>query len=153
VLDETLGLDAPQLAVLAVLELRGPQTLAELRVRTERMAAIESVDHELDLLAGREEPLVALVGRQPGQKEDRWSSLLAEPVSHRASDVEAPAAAPFAPGAAGNGPASGSPGRSERGLDALRADVEGLRRDVDAVRAELETLRSGLEDLRTSLGG
>ena len=71
VLDETLGLDAGQLAVLAVLELRGPQTVAELRARTERLAAIESVDHELGLLASREEPLAAQIARRPGQKVGR----------------------------------------------------------------------------------
>ncbi len=152
VLDETLGLDAPQLAVLAVLELRGPQTVAELRVRTERMAVIESVDHELGLLAGRDEPLVALVGRLPGQKEDRWVSLLAEPVSPAAGDAAASGGAAVA-GGGGSGPASRSPGPAGSEPGTLRADIEDLRRDLDAVRAELEALRSGLEDLRSSLGG
>jgi len=164
VLDEVLGLDAPQLAVLAVLELRGPQTVAELRQRTERMAAVDDVDHELDLLADREDPLVVHVGRRPGQKEDRWVSLLAEPVAPgaRAPGTHGPAAA------VGTSPAStahaGSPLRPEvsptPGIGALRAEVDELRRDVDAVREELgtlravlETLRSGLEDLRASLGG
>ena len=158
VLDETLGLDAPQLAVLAVLELRGPQTVAELRTRTERMAAIESVDHELGLLAQREEPLAVLVGRRPGQKEDRWVSLLAEERPRGAGPPAGPATegAETAPGGAASGPRSTAPPAA----DALRADVGELRREVDAVRAELEALRgalevlgSGLEDLRASLGG
>jgi uncharacterized protein YceH (UPF0502 family) len=155
VLDETLGLDAPQLAVLAVLQLRGPQTVAELRARTERMAAIDSVDHELGLLAQRDEPIVVLVGRRPGQKEDRWASLLAE---------EGPREdwAPAGPGAPAAAAADAAPGLRSTAppVDALRADVGDLRREVDAVRAELEAmrdalgvLRSGLEDLRTSLGG
>lgn len=160
VLDETLGLDAPQLAVLAVLELRGPQTVAELRQRTERMAAIESVDHELDLLAGREDPLVVLVGRRPGQKEDRWASLLAEPGSHDASSSPAPGEAARTAGTKATASALRFEGPAGPGAEALRADLDDLRRDVDAVREELETLRdaletlrSGLEDLRTSLGG
>ncbi len=41
VLDETLGLDARQCAILAVLLLRGPQTIGELRIRTERMARFD----------------------------------------------------------------------------------------------------------------
>src|ERR1700691_1999759 len=41
VLDETLGLDAPQCAILTVLLLRGPQTVGELRIRTERMTRFE----------------------------------------------------------------------------------------------------------------
>ncbi len=79
VLDETLGLDARQCAILAVLLLRGPQTAGELRIRTERMSqfdGLDEVEHELDLLASREEPLARNVGRRPGQKEERWASLL-----------------------------------------------------------------------------
>ena len=62
VLDEALGLDDRQCAILAVLLLRGPQTVGELRTRTERMAhfdALAEVQHELDLLAGRDEPLAS----------------------------------------------------------------------------------------------
>ena len=44
VLDETLGLDDPQCAILAVLLLRGPQTVGELRIRTERMARFDGLD-------------------------------------------------------------------------------------------------------------
>ena len=79
VLDENLGLDARQSAVLAVLLLRGPQTVGELRLRTERMSRFDGLDevqHELDLLGARDEPLVTNVGRRPGQKEERWASLL-----------------------------------------------------------------------------
>ncbi len=160
VLDETLGLDAPQLAVLAVLELRGPQTVAELRARTERMAAIDSVDHELDLLAGREDPLVVVVGRRPGQKEVRWASLFAEPGVH---DAGGPAWSGGTGGAHGTTVPerpSRSAGWAAPGGEAVLADVADLRHDVDVVRAELgslrealETLRSELGDLRDSLGG
>ena len=159
VLDETLGLDAPQLAVLAVLELRGPQTAAELRARTVRMAAVESVDHELGLLAQREEPLAVLLGRRPGQKEDRWASLLAEdvPSGATAAGLETPARGTGSAYEA-SGARSAAPPTPEAG--SFGADVADVRRDVAAVRAELEALRgalealrSGFEDLRTSLGG
>ena len=82
VLDETLALDGRQRAVLAVLLLRGPQTIGELRLRTDRMAAFDSlaeVEHELDYLGAREEPLVARLGRRPGQKEERWDCPLVAP--------------------------------------------------------------------------
>ena len=159
VMDETLGLDAPQLAVLAVLELRGPQTAAELRARTDRMARIDSVDHELDLLASRDEPLAQRVARRPGQKEDRWVSLLAEP-----SPVEAGGSVAVAgPGGAASAawPAAAQPPEAAtHGADVLGSGVDGLRRDVDAVReevvslrAEVDALRAALEDLRSSLGG
>ena len=79
VLDEALGLDAPQCAILAVLLLRGPQTVGELRIRTERMAKFDSLDeieHQLEFLGSREEPLAHNVGRRPGQKEERWATPL-----------------------------------------------------------------------------
>ena len=72
-----LALDRRQRALLAVLLLRGPQTLGELRLRTDRMAEFEGLDdieHELAFLGSREEPLAASVGRRLGQKEERWAS-------------------------------------------------------------------------------
>jgi uncharacterized protein YceH (UPF0502 family) len=79
VLDEALGLDQRELALLTVLLLRGPQTLNELRTRTERMAEFDGADavaHDLDRLAERDDPLVVHLERQPGQKETRWATLL-----------------------------------------------------------------------------
>ena len=125
VLDETLALDARQCAVLAVLLLRGPQTIGELRIRTERMAQFDSLDeiqHELDLLGGREEPLAANIGRRPGQKEERWATLL---VATPDPSITAP-------------PITVD--------DDLRAEVAGLR-------AEVAVLRHEMQELRDSLGG
>jgi uncharacterized protein YceH (UPF0502 family) len=93
-LGEALALDEAELSVLAVLMLRGPQTLGELKQRTERMygfGTLEDVERTLDRLAERE--LAARQPRRPGQKEDRFAQLLGgegEPA------VDAPRAAPFA---------------------------------------------------------
>jgi 4-carboxymuconolactone decarboxylase len=79
VLDEALGLDRRELALVTVLLLRGPQTLNELRTRTERLADFEdaaAVEHDLQRLAGREDPLVVLGEREPGRREARWSTTL-----------------------------------------------------------------------------
>ena len=79
-LEQVLSLSPGQVALLAVLLLRGPQTLAELRSRTERMqafASLDEVDAELLGMAERDEPLVALLPRQPGRKEARFGQLLA----------------------------------------------------------------------------
>ncbi len=76
-LDEALGLAGPELALLAVLMLRGPQTLAELTQRSERLhrfGSLEEVEATLAGLAERE--LVARLPRRPGQKEDRYVQLL-----------------------------------------------------------------------------
>jgi uncharacterized protein len=75
--DEALGVSDGQLSLLAVLMLRGPQTLGELKSRTERLHRFESVGEvaeTLEVLAGRE--LVQRLGRRPGQKEERWAQLL-----------------------------------------------------------------------------
>lgn len=81
VLDEKYELDRAAAAVIAVLLVRGPQTAAELRSRTERLHAFESVgevdDCLRDLAGGG---LVRLLDRQPGQKEQRWQQLLADEV-------------------------------------------------------------------------
>ncbi len=73
---ETLGLSDPELAVLAVLMLRGAQTPGELRARTERLHRFG--DGELEPLIGglEERGLVRLLPRRPGQREQRYEQLL-----------------------------------------------------------------------------
>jgi uncharacterized protein YceH (UPF0502 family) len=86
--DEALGVSGAEISLLAVLMLRGAQTLGELKSRSERLHRFEStaeVDETLHGLAQRE--LVAQLDRRPGQKEERWTQLLG-------SDVEAAATAP-----------------------------------------------------------
>jgi uncharacterized protein YceH (UPF0502 family) len=81
-LDEALQLSGPELSLLAVLMLRGPQTVGELKQRTERLHRFESiaeVAQTLDALGQRE--LVERLERRPGQKEERWAQLLGG-VSH-----------------------------------------------------------------------
>jgi uncharacterized protein YceH (UPF0502 family) len=78
-LDRALGLAAPELALLAVLMLRGPQTPGELKQRCERLhafASLAEIEETLGGLAGR--GLVERQERRPGQKEERWTQLLGE---------------------------------------------------------------------------
>src|SRR5665213_1921035 len=97
VLRHALGVDEPQLAILAVLLLRGPQTVGEIRTRSERMAEfddLQQVAHELDLLEEHAGGLVAPVPRGPGQKEGRFVHLFGpDPLL----SVAEPAATPRAP--------------------------------------------------------
>jgi uncharacterized protein YceH (UPF0502 family) len=89
--DEALSLDDADMALLAVLMLRGPQTVAELRTRTERLHHFEStpaVEEALRSLAARE--LTAELGRRPGEREARWTHLLGED----SDEPAAPAAPP-----------------------------------------------------------
>lgn len=90
VVDEQLRIDRAELALLAVLMLRGPQTLSELRTRTERahvFADLELVEATLEDLASRDDPLVVHLPRQTGQKETRWMHLLAGDVDAQAAET------------------------------------------------------------------
>lgn len=127
VLHERLGLDPAELALVTVLLLRGPQTVSELRTRTERahpFADGEEVVAALQRLAGRTEPLVVHLPRLSGQKETRWAHLLGGDV-----DVEALAATASAP----SSPATPA---ARAGLEARVAELE------DRVAALEEILRN-----------
>jgi uncharacterized protein len=73
---EALDLMPAEVSVLAVLMLRGPQTAAELKTRTERLAAIDDLPAVLAQLDSKE--LVHSIGKQPGQSAERWTHLLGE---------------------------------------------------------------------------
>jgi len=94
--DEALGLSREQLAVLAVLLLRGPQTPGELRQRSERMAPLDSptaVERVLQALIER--GYAGRLERRPGQKEERFAQLLGgEDGSAGAAPVTEPPAQP-----------------------------------------------------------
>lgn len=117
-LDEALGLSDAEISMLAVLTLRGPQTIGELKQRTERLYHFESlaeIDETLNGLATRE--LVARLPRRPGQSQDRWTQLLGD---------EAPSEAASVP------------------TDGLDERVAQLEEEVSALREEVVALRDRL---------
>ncbi|MDQ3679076.1 MAG: YceH family protein [Actinomycetota bacterium] len=132
VLDEALGLDSRQVALLAVLLLRGPQTTGELRARSERMAAfsgLDEVDEVLQTLASGDDPLVVQLAREPGRREVRYTHLLGgEPVG---AEVTSP------------GPV---PGLEERSVPSLADEVAALRAEVTSLRSDLDHLRAMLDE-------
>lgn len=74
-----LSLGRPEIALLGLLLLRGPQTAAELRSRAERMYSFDdnaAVTAVLERMAARDQPLVTQLARQPGGRESRWTHLL-----------------------------------------------------------------------------
>jgi uncharacterized protein YceH (UPF0502 family) len=162
VLDEALGLDKRQCALLAVLLLRGPQTLGELRSRTDRMTQFDSlaeVEHELALLAAVAEPLAVNLGRRPGQKEERWMSPLAsDTVLVHESDRPAAAVAVATVADASSDLVRNAVDRMDAGDHSDAGDhtdaaaLGDLRSDIAALRAEVSALRRDLDSLRTSLG-
>ena len=119
-LGEVLNLGRREQAVLDVLMLRGPQTVGELRGRTERMhefADMEEVERVLESLASREAgALVTPMAR------GRWAQLLGGP----------PEDVPAAPPAA-------------MSSSSLEARVEALEREVAEIRQQLENFRRQFE--------
>ena len=76
-LNEALGLSEPEISLLGVLMLRGPQTVGELKQRSERLHRFGSVAEVAEVLDGlTQRELVARLARRPGQKEERWQQLL-----------------------------------------------------------------------------
>jgi uncharacterized protein YceH (UPF0502 family) len=144
--EDALGLGREELAVLAVLLLRGAQTPGELKARTERMASLGSldeVDRVLRTLTERE--YVRRIGRRPGQKEDRFEHLLGGAGDDAgAVAVEATAPAPFHSAPAPAAPAAPPPVQASENGD--------LADRVAALEAEVATLRSELEELRELYG-
>lgn len=90
VLDEQLGLEPDERALLTVLLLRGAQAPGELRARTERLYGFADrgeVEACLRRMAGRPEPLVRELERRPGQQDPRWAHLLGPAPQHAAAAV------------------------------------------------------------------
>ena len=118
-------------AVLTELLLRGPQTLAELKTRCERlqpMPPASEIEATLQELSERgPEPLTRLLPRQPGQKEVRWAQLLTgEPPSVESPPEPLKATVTVA-----------LPAEVELRLTTLEADVTALRAELKALRTAL----------------
>jgi uncharacterized protein YceH (UPF0502 family) len=127
-LPEALNVDDEELALLAVLMLRGAQTPGELKQRSERLhafAGLPAVQEALERLLERE--LVVRHPRRPGQKEDRYEQVL------------------------GGGGEELPDEEAETGFlsPAVAADDDRLER----LERELQYLRSEVAKLREALGG
>ncbi|MEN5015970.1 DUF480 domain-containing protein [Erwinia sp. Eh17-17] len=111
-----------QVAVIATLLLRGPQTPGELRTRSTRMhdfADVGEVEQVLEHLLQREGgPLVVRLAREPGKRESRYMHLFSGEV-----DESALAASPDA--------------ETHRGLEAR---VESLEQQVAALQQQIAQL-------------
>jgi uncharacterized protein YceH (UPF0502 family) len=87
--DEALGLADDEIGVLTVLMLRGPQTVGELKGRTERLhrfGDLGEVEETLERLAGRQ--LAERLGRRPGEKGERWRQTIGGGTDEPASAEE-----------------------------------------------------------------
>ena len=124
-------------ALIATLMLRGPQTVGELRINSERLHRFADVSATLAFLRELEArpagALVAELSRQPGARETRWMHLLSG----------APAA---------SAPLNGEPAVEREGRDLRASDeVAALRADLTRVQAELAELKAVVSELSAAL--
>jgi uncharacterized protein len=134
-LQEVFNFTRPEIAVLCVLLLRGPQTPGELRGRAERMHRFETLDDvqsALQKLMQREPRLAKVLPRQPGTKESRYAHLLAGDVVEPEASVHTTAAVERNPADAGR-------------IARLEEEVAELRREVGEVKDQLERFRRQFE--------
>jgi uncharacterized protein YceH (UPF0502 family) len=122
-------LNAAEVAVMAVLMLRGSQTVGEIRGRTDRLhefTSLPEVQETLDKLAHRDEPLIVRLERQVGQKDARYAHLLSGEI-----DVSS---LPSVRERTITG------GQSER-VEKLEAEIEALKNELAAFREEFAEFR------------
>jgi hypothetical protein len=125
--DEAVGLSDDEISLLAVLMLRGPQTVGELKARTERLHRFESLpDVEETLRTLSERELVERQARRPGQKEERWAQLLG-------GDAEAPERVPSQAPPAATAPTPAPAPLQER-VEQIEAELADLRRAVESLQ-------------------
>lgn len=128
-------LEPSETAVMCELMLRGPQTLGELRGRTERLHSFNGlgeVQETIDRLIRRDDPLVVKLPVQPGQKEARFAHLLYGDI-----DLDALAAAAAAPRLHA-GPDQGRTEKLESEVSNLRSEVEALKQTFEEFRKQFE---------------
>ena len=136
-ISQTLHLHQPELAALAVLLLRGPQTPGEIRTRTGRMFEFVDPRHveiTLESLMALPTPLVVQLPRRRGQKENRYAHLLSgEPEVDTFDEPEGSIGAP-----------TRLPPTADR-VSALEEEVGVLRAEVADLKAQLEAFKRQFE--------
>ena len=127
IFSQELKLVAGEQAILCILLVRGPQTIGEIRSRTERLYSFQDLDEVQKTIANLEDmELVQKMPRQPGRKESRYVHLLSGQPSEPPVET---------------GYLSEAPLRSDK-IDELQKQLDQLRREMQALRLEFENFKS-----------
>lgn len=151
VADEVWGVDRAAAALVALLLLRGPQTVGELKGRSERLhefADLVEVEDTLRGLAERDEPLVTARAREPGQKEARWETTAVAAVPDAGTGSRSGDGGAATSGGPGGGTSESVPVDRDRARPAgegwaeLTARLDTLEGVVVTLQAEMVALRN-----------
>lgn len=148
--DVRFNLRKPDLAVLAVLLLRGAQTLNEVRTRASSLHELSGPEEAEAILKGfaqRPEPLAEFLAKRPGWKEPRWRDTLREHGEH------APESAAETGGEASDAAAGAPAGNAGASVMARSKwdEFEDLKREVAELKASHAALKEMVEKLRADL--
>lgn len=128
---KAFDLSEPEVALMCVLILRGPQTPGELRSRSahlhqfENLALVESL---LQALSLRDEPLVVKLPRQQGSRESRFAHLLGGPVEAETPSLQSPTS-----------------NSSHDRIDSLEEEINSLRAELADLKAQFENFKTQFE--------
>jgi uncharacterized protein YceH (UPF0502 family) len=146
-LQEVFNFDRREIAVLCVLLLRGPQTPGELRGRADRMyhfEALEDVVSTLDRLNQRDPSLSAILPRQPGTKESRYTHLFSGEAPAVEEEVNVARTCPERQ-SKGPSPATASSTSTPDRVSRLEEEVIDIRSRLTEMKQQLEAFRKQFE--------
>lgn len=162
--DVRFNLHKPDMAVLAVLLLRGAQTLNEVRTRASSLHPIDSPEEAEEILKGlasRPEPLTELLPKRPGWKEARWKDRIRDAVAassqedggdtEDSSTPSGPRPGPAAQGAGAQGSGASGAGAQGAGGRSKWEEFEDLKQEVADLKATVAALKETVEKLKADL--
>jgi uncharacterized protein YceH (UPF0502 family) len=129
--------------------LRGPQTIGEIRGRSERLFpfnSLEEVEESLALLASEEaRPLVVKLARAPGTKEFRYAHQVGGVVAADEVSVADPASSPRMRAAGGSGRPELQADLPDERMTTLEQEVNDLKERLAEIERQFEDFRRVLE--------
>jgi uncharacterized protein len=129
--DRERNFNSQEAAVMCILMLRGPQTVGEIRGRTERLCSFGSLNEVIDTLETLSAlSLVVRMSRQPGQKDARYRHLMCGQEEEANYTV----------------PVSKAPSTQDAVAETARIEV--LEGKVEALSLELDDLKRTFQDFR-----
>ncbi|MGD9158940.1 MAG: YceH family protein [Desulfobacteraceae bacterium] len=128
------NLNRKEEAITCILFVRGPQTIGEIRGRTERLYSFSNLEEVHETISGLEAmELIKKLPRQPGRKESRYSHLLGgDPHESTGDEITQP---------------DNTHGAEEKESERIEGKDE-----IDRLREELNNLRQEFEEFKAQFG-